>query len=250
MDLSAWKDTLSRELPRLWKCLGGNVYPEAFLTRVLGFSAKFCEHLPQYLMCFLGLYLLCGALTVFFRFRLGQKPLSSIPRQAGTAVLAACCTVCLPLLMYLAKLCAYIVRDQVAPMQGWGDCIRYTSEALSNIVYVIAAFVCVLLTVWAPAGSMFRYLKTYRLRGIPHMILEVGAGFYLLCVLLLASAFESRQLYALILPAGLLLGTVQSAGCPSLTLPEPDEVCEILLSAESAQAQAPQEKNPKGGWSD
>lgn len=212
MEQSARLDALLIEFPKLWNSLKFNIYPEDFLRNVLGFGPKLCERLPQYLMCFVGLYLLCGGLTVFFRFRLGQKPLNSIPRQMHAAFLAGCAAVLLPLLIMLAKVCAYIVRYDIAPLQGRGDYLRYAGDALSNILRVAMVFAALLLAVWVPLHSVFRYLKVYRLRGVPHLIFEVGTGIYLLCVILLAAAFENKLIYALILPAGALLGIVQSAG--------------------------------------
>lgn len=230
MELSARINTLLRELSRLWDCLKANLYPESFLSNALGFGPKLCERLPQYLMCFAGLYLLCGVLTAVFRFRLGQKPLSSIPRQIHTAISAGCASVLLPLLVLLTKTCTHTVQLDVAPLQGGGDFFRYAKEALPSTIYVVLAFAGALLAVWTPVRSILRYLKTYRLRGIPHMIFEVGTGFYLISVLLLAAAFSNRMLYALILPAGALLGAVQSAGY----VPEEDSPPE-LLNAQNAK---------------
>ena len=124
-------------------------------------------------------------------------------------------------MLFRSKVCAYIVRFDIAPLQGKGDFFRYAGDALSNILRVAIVFALLLLAAWTPVRSVVHYLKVYRLRGIPHLIFEVGTGFCLLCVILLAAAFETKLLYALILPAGALLGLVQSAGRLPETEPPP-----------------------------
>lgn len=212
MGVKAQLSSILREFPRLWNCLKSNTYPSDFLSNALGFSTKLCERLPQYLMCFIGAYLLCAGLTLFLRFRLEQKPLSSIPRQIHNGILTVFCTVFIPLLFRLGTICAYVVCYDVKPFQEDGNLVRYVHDAFSNIVYVVLLFAIVLLAVWRPAATLFRYLRVYGLRGVPHVILEVGTGVYLVCIVLLASAFRDIKLYSMILPAGFVLGTVQCEG--------------------------------------
>lgn len=241
MGLTAWINALFREFPRLWNCLKTNTYPEDFLRNALGFSPKLCERLPQYLMCFVGLYLLCAGLTLFLRFRLEQKPLSSIPRQIHNIILTCCCAVLIPLLFRLGNACAYIVCYDIKPFQEDGNLGRYVGEAFSNIIYVVLLFAVILLMIWRPAATLFRYLRVYRLRGVPHMILEVGTGLYLICILLLASAFGDVKLYSLIVPAGVVLGTVHCEGY----IPEEDDPSSPLSAPVRLEDILSQEKSPE-----
>ena len=212
MELTAWIDTLLVEVPQLWQCLKHNTYPESFLINALGFRPETCAWLPQLLISFLAIYLLCGAMTVVLRFRLKQKSLNSIPHQINTAILVCCGALFLPLLVFLAKACVYVVQNKVAPLQGEGDHIRFFGEALRSVFYIVLAFVGVLFTVWMPISSFLRYLKVYRLRGLPHAVFDVGFGLCLISAALLAGYYEDRRLYLLLLPAVIALTLIQTGG--------------------------------------
>lgn len=212
MELTAWIDTLLVELPRLWQCLKSNTYPDSFLTNALGFRPETCARLPQMLMGFLAVYLLCGIVALVLRFRLKQKSLNSVPHQVNTAILVCCGTLFVPLLVFLAKACVYVVQNEVSPLQGEGDHVRFFGEALSGVFYMVLAFVGVLFTVWMPVSSFLRYLKVYRLRGLPHAIFDVGFGLCLISVALLAGFYGDRRLYLLLLPAALGLAVIQTGG--------------------------------------
>lgn len=212
MELTAWIDTLIVELPALWHCLRDNLYPASFLTNALGFSQDFCERLPRYLIWFMALYFLCGAVTLFLRLRKGQKSLSSAAHQINNAILVCCCTLFIPALAFLAKACVYVLQNEVAPFQGQGDYIRWFGEAVSSLFYIIMAFAGVAFTVWMPVSSFFRYLKVYRIRGVPHGIFDVGFGLHLIAAALLSCAYSDRRLYLLLLPALVLLGAIQTGG--------------------------------------
>lgn len=212
MELTSWIDTLIVELPALWHCLRNNLYPTSFLTNALGFSQNFCKRLPRYLIWFMGLYFLCGAVTLFLRFRKGQKSLSSAAHQINNAILVCCCTLFIPALVFLAKACVYVLQNEVAPFQGEGDYVRYFGEAISSLFYIIMAFAGVAFTVWMPVSSFIRYLKVYHIRGVPHGIFDVGFGLHLIAAALLSCAYSDRRLYLLLLPAVVMLGAIQTGG--------------------------------------
>lgn len=200
------------EVPRLWQCLKRNAYPESFLTNALGFSPETCRRLPKMLAVFLAVYLLCGAVTLVLRFRVKQKSLSSAAHQINTAILVCCSTLFVPLLVFLAKACVYVVANEVAPLQGEGDHIRFFGEAAASVFYMVLAFAGVLFTVWMPVSSFLRCLKVYRLRGLPHAVFDVGFGLYLMSAVLLAGYCGDRRLYGLLLPAVIGLAAVQTGG--------------------------------------
>lgn len=229
MELTAWIDTLLVELPQLWQCLKHNTYPQSFLTNALGFSPEACARLPRLLTGFLAVYLLCGAVTVVLRFRLRQKSLNSAVHQINTAILVCCGALFVPLLVFLAKACVYVLKYEVAPLQGEGDYIRFFGEAVSSVFYIVLAFVGVFFTVWMPVSSFLRYLKVYRLRGLPHGLFDVGFGLCLISAALLAGFYGDRRLYLLLLPAVIALAVIQSGGyvpeernAPGATPPETD----------------------------
>lgn len=227
MELTAWMDTLLVELPSLWDCLRDQRYPSSFLMNALGFSPAFCERLPQYLIYFVGFYFLCGITTLVLRFRKRQKSLNSAAHQINTAILVCCCTLFVPALVYLAKACVYVLRNEVMPLQGQGDYIRYFGESVSSVFYIILAFAGVAFTVWMPVSSLLRYGKVYRIWGVPHGIFDVGFGLLLIAAALLSCAHSDRRLYLLLLPAMIMLAVIQAGGYipeeQNLRQPEPAE---------------------------
>jgi hypothetical protein len=212
MELKAWINTLIAEFPGLLECLKSNTFPASFLTNVLGFRPSLVERLPQYLWGFVGVYFLCGLVTLVLRYKRGQRSLNSIPHQINNVILTWCCTLFVPLLALLARSCVYILQNEVAAYRGEGDLIRFAGEAVSSVFYVILAFLAVAFTVWMPVSSAIRYLRVHRAGGLPHMIFDIGTGPFLLSVLLLAAAQGDRRLYLLALPAIVLLGVVQRGG--------------------------------------
>lgn len=212
MELTVWIDTLIRELPPLAECLRTNTYPRAFLCSVLGLSETLAEKLPLYLAGFIALYFLCGVVTLALRFKRGQRSLNSRTHQVNNVILTWCCTLFLPLLVLLAKACVYVLQNEVPAYQGQGDLIRFAGEAAARIFYLVLAFAAVAGTVWMPLSSAIRYLRVHRLGGLPHMIFDVGTGYFLLSVLLLAAYRGQRLLYLLILPAVVMLGIIQTGG--------------------------------------
>lgn len=239
MELTAWIDTLLIEVPKLWQCLKNNAYPDSFLTNALGLSPEACARLPRILIGFLTVYLLCGAVSVVLRFRMRQKSLNSVVHQINTAILVCCSTLFVPLLVLLAKACVYVLKHEVAPLQGKGDYIRFFGEAVSGVFYIALAFVGVFFTVWMPVSSFLRYWKVYRLRGLPHGVFDVGFGLCLISAALLACYYGDRRLYALLLPAVTGLALIQTGGCipeerniPGAMPPETDPAAEAAASRE------------------
>ena len=71
----------------LWNCLFTNAYPQVFLKNVLGLSAEQAPALPRYLLGYVILYLLCGAVTVLRCFKSGQRSLNSRSKQINNVIL-------------------------------------------------------------------------------------------------------------------------------------------------------------------
>ncbi len=210
MELTGWIDTLLVEAPKLWACLKTNQFPASFLTRVLGLEADAIRRLPSCLTAFIALYLLCGIITVILRFAVKQKSLSSVAHIINTAILTCCCTFFVPLLVYLGKAFVYVVQNEVSPAQG--DYLRFVGDAAAKTFYIIMAIAGVACTVWMPLSTAIRYLRVHRLRGLPHLVLDVGTGPFLIAVYLLSSRSGRTDLYWLVLAALVLLVLVQSGG--------------------------------------
>lgn len=212
MEFTAWMDVLFVEIPKLWDCVKTNAFPETFLTRGLGMSTEALEKLPGYLLGFMGLYLLCGVITVFLRFKRDQRSINSFAKQLINIILTSCCLLMVPLLPMLVKAIPWVIQNEVAPLQGSGDLFRYAGDCFGKTFYLIMAAGAIAATIWLPLGGMLTYLKRYKLCGLPHMIFDYGTGAYLICTYLLSSYHGQIKWYLSIIPAAVLLRVVQIGG--------------------------------------
>lgn len=207
-----WIDTLIEQFPRLAENLKTNTFPAEFLSAVFGVSAETLEKLPEYLLIWVGVYLLCGVITLFLRFKKGQKSLSSVSNQINNVILTWCSAFFIPLLVMMVKGCRQILST-IEPYRGdTGDLIRFLGESLGSIFYLIMAIAGVGFTVWMPISSFLRYLKVHKLGGLPHAIFDIGTGPFFLAVILLAAHYGRRELYALMLVPVILLWIIQRGG--------------------------------------
>ena len=210
--LTDWIDALIVEIPLLWNCLKTGTFPYTFLQNGLGFSYEQTASLPRILAFFAAIYILCGLITVVLRFTKKQQSLNSTTHQITNGILMICCILFIPALIYLAKGGIHVLQHDVAPCQGVHDLLRYIGEAAASIFYIVMAFGGILFTVWIPIGSALRYLKVYHLRGLPHMIFDLGSGPFLAAVWLLVTAHSQPKLYLLAVIAMILLIIVQTGG--------------------------------------
>lgn len=209
--LTAWANALPVEFPKLWQCLKSNAYPSSFLTNVLKLRPETFARLPQVLIFFLALYLGCGTVTLILRYAKHQKPLSSVHHQVNMSVLVFLEALLLPPFLFLERVCWRDLRG-VAPFRGNGDYVRFFGEVSVLLLYMLMAVVVVLFTAWPPLTTFLRYLREYRLRGVPHAVFEVGFGLCLLSVVLLSAFYGDWRLYLLLVPVLVLLGILQAGG--------------------------------------
>lgn len=210
--LTDWIDALIVEIPLLWECLKTGTFPRSFLQNGLGFRSEQIANLPRILIILAAAYLLCGLITVILRFAKKQQSLNSITHQITNGILMICCILFIPALIYLAKGGIYVLQNEVAPCQGIHDLLRFIGEAAASIFYIVMAFGGILFTVWIPIGAALRYLKVYHLRGLPHMIFDLGTGPFLAAIWLLVTAHAQPKLYLLAAIAVILLVIVQTGG--------------------------------------
>lgn len=200
------------ELPQLLDCVKTNTFPERFLTRGLGLSPAALERLPDCLLGFMGLYLLCGLITVFLRFKRDQRSINSFAKQVINVILTTCCILMVPLLPMLVKAIPWVIQNEVPPLQGFDDLFRYCGDCFGKTFYLIMAVGALAATIWLPLGGALTYLKRYKFFGLPHMILDYGTGAYLICAFLLSSYHGHIKWYLSLVPAVVLLRVVQAGG--------------------------------------
>lgn len=194
-------------------CLISNTYPSIFLKNVLGLSPDTAQKLPKYLLVYISVYLLCGLVTLFLHFGRRQMSLNGWTKQAANIILTLADFLFLPSLFVFARLGRDAAATQVSPYQGeLSDAWRYFSQLWTALFPFLFTVLVLLFTVLLPIQAAWRYLKMYRLSGLPHMVLDVGTGLYLACTALLSMSTGSRLWYVLLVPALLLLCAVQFGG--------------------------------------
>lgn len=196
----------------LWNCLFTNAYPQAFLANVLGLSSGQASALPRYLLGYVVFYLLCGAVTILLRFKRGQRSLNSRPKQINNVILTMADFFFIPQLPVFVDM-GKASLGAVTPYSGEiSDVVRFFSEVWTAIFTPLFLFLVVLFTVILPFQSAIRYLRAYKLAGLPHMVFDVGTGCYLLSAVLLSMCSGNRLWYLLIPVAVILLWVVQTGG--------------------------------------
>ena len=212
MDYVSWTAALLEEIPKLWPCLLDNLYPTTFLTRVFFLSPEAAARLPRYLLAYTSVYLLCGVITLVLHCRKGQRSLNSPADQINNVILSVADFLFIPMLFALWTMGKESLST-VAPYTGEiSDLWRFFSDYWTALFFPLLVFSVTLLTVLFPFHSALRYLKVYKLPGVPHMIFDVGTGVFLISDLLLAAAYETRLIYLLIALAFGMLFAIQRGG--------------------------------------
>lgn len=196
----------------LWHCLFSNHYPEVFLQNVLGLTDADAAALPRYLMIWAAVYLLCGAVATVLRNRAGQKSLSSPARMVNNMILTMADFFFIPQLFVFWAMGRSSLAEVVPWARTSADLVRWLSDAWTALFTPLFLFLVVLATVLMPIQAAVRYLKVYKLRGLPHMIFDVGMGLFLLSLALLSMCTGHRQWYLAALPAAIMLLLIQRGG--------------------------------------
>lgn len=210
MELGTWLTGVVREGPALAALVRENIYPTTFLIKAFGLSEDAAERLPRYLAVFTCVYLLCGVVTLLLRWKKGQRSLNSWATQASDVILTVACLFFVPALALMVKTGVQKVRTEVAPLQG--DYLRFAGDVWVCLFDVILVCAVLLFTIYMPVYTALRYLRVYKLRGLPHMVFDVGLGYYCVSVVLLAAAQENRLFWLLIPLAVAGLCAVQAGG--------------------------------------
>lgn len=196
----------------LYSSLLSNTPPMVLLKDILDLTQEQLAALPKYLLGFSVLYLICGGITLSLHFTRGQKSLNSLVKQAVNMVLVIADFLFVPLLVVVWELARFVL-GAVEPWSGeTADLWRLFSQAWSVLFDPVLLFAILLFTALLPVQAAWRYLKAYRLAGVPHMIFDVGSGLYLACATMLSMLRENRLWYLLLLPAAVMLFLVQRGG--------------------------------------
>lgn len=212
MDYLAWMADFWRELPGLWTCVVENQYPTSFLTRALLLSPAQAQSLPRFFTGYIIVYFLCGCAALYIHIKRKQRSLNSWNKQVCNIVFTVTDFFFIPMLFGIWM----IGRDELAAVTPYSgeltDLWRYFSEAWTAIFTPLLIFLVTLLVALFPFQAAYRYIKLYKLFGLPHMVLDVGFGLFLISVLMLSAFYETRLICLLLLPALLLLVLVQRGG--------------------------------------
>lgn len=210
-----------------------NSPPAVLLEDVLGLSQAQIDALPRQLLAFVGIYLACGALTLLLRFRRGQRSLSSWSKQVSNVIFTVADFILIPFLLLMVEMGRQFLQG-VEPYSGeLSDLWRFFTQAwgvLFDPVLLCALLIC---TILMPVQAAWRYLRVYKLFGLPHMVFDVGTGIYLACVAMMSMLTGNMKWYALILLAVVMLCVVQIGGY----IPDSRNTAAAHAQAEQAAAE-------------
>lgn len=224
-DLNQLTTQIFNGVSDLCASLPANSRPDVLLRDVLGLGEERIAALPRYLLCYVGLWLACGGITLFLRFKKGQKSLNPWSHQAANIIFTLADFLLVPLLLVVVKLGRQLLSG-VTPYSGeLSDAWRFFTEAWGVLFDPVLLFAVLLFTILLPVQAAIRYLKVYRLAGLPHMIFDVGSGVYLACAALLSMLLGTRLWYLLLVPALIMLCAAQTGGTvsPARNVQKPQE---------------------------
>lgn len=211
-DLNQLTTRIFNGVSDLCASLPANSRPDILLRDVLGLGEEQIAALPRYLLGFTALWLVCGGITLFLHFKKGQRSLNPWSHQAANIIFTLADFLLVPLLVVVVKLGRQLLSG-VTPYSGeLSDAWRFFTEAWGVLFDPVLLFAVLLFTILLPVQAAIRYLKVYRLAGLPHMIFDVGTGIYLACAALLSMLLGTRRWYLLLVPALILLCAAQTGG--------------------------------------
>ena len=179
-------------------------WPEKFVSGLLGMSPATAEKLRAYLFYYMILYAVSAVISLVLHYKKEMKSFSNFGRKMMDFI----CTVLMVMCCWLVP--QFVAQSKLMASQVEGE-FSFTEEGfywLSD--YLQAGFD----PIWLSALMIFiaimplltarRYLKEYKLLGIPWAIYDVGFGVFAISTAAMAMAHGSFLWY-LAIPAAMVL---------------------------------------------
>ncbi len=187
-------------------------WPNAFFEDLLGLKADSADYLPKYAFWFLLIYAIAAMLSLILHYIKKQKCFSDFARKFMDCV-------CL----IVGVMCGWIIPQFIAQGKVLAAEVEgsfsFTPEGLTWLSDFLQAWfdpiwlgVLFLGIAIMPILTIKRYLKEYKLLGIPWAIYDVGFGVICLAAAILSMASGSFLWYLTIPVAMLLISFGQKGG--------------------------------------
>ena len=182
--------------------LKNNVWPDAFFRELLGMSEESIDRLPEMAFYFMIVYGISAVISLILHYAQKQKSFSDLGRKIAaflSCFVAVMCCWIVPQFIAQGKLLASDVKGEFSFTQEGMKWLSDFLQAWFDPVFLIILLVAISMM---PVFSIRRYIKNYKLLGIPWAIYDVG--FPLLCfsAAILAMANGNLMWYVAI-PVGL-----------------------------------------------
>ena len=173
----------------LWNGLKYNTWPDVFFSELLGISDEIIERLPRFLFYYIVVYGVAAIISLIFHYSRGQKSFSDLGRKMVDVLcwtLVVMCGWLIPQFIAQGKLMASAVEGEFAfTADGWHWLSEYL-QAWFDPIWLGALFVAIAIM---PLLTVRRYIKVYKLSGIPWAIFD--EGFALFCMSIAVQAMYS-----------------------------------------------------------
>lgn len=203
---------ITNGMKSLWDSLKNNTWPDAFFTDLLGLSKEITDKLPKFMFYYMVIYGIAAVISLVLHYGKQQKCFSNLGRKLTDAL---CCT--------LAVMCGWLIPQFIAQGKvlasqveghfsftagGW----HWLSEYLQAWFDPIWLGVLFLAIASMPMLTMRKYIKEYKLAGIPWAIFDEGFALFCMCTAVLAMSSGNPLWYAWIPAAFVLILLGQTGG--------------------------------------
>lgn len=188
----------------LWNGLKSNTWPDAFFMDLLGLSEEAADKLPKIMFYYIVIYGVAAIISLILHFWKKQKCFSDLGRKFVDVLcctLAIMCGWLIPQFIAQGKLQASAVEGEFSlTAEGWHWLSEYL-QAWFDPIWLGALFIAIAIM---PLLTVRRYIKEYKLAGIPWAIFD--EGFALLCMsTAVLTMFSGNPLWYAVIPAAFVL---------------------------------------------
>ena len=189
-----------------------NTWPDAFFTGLLGLSEETAEKLPTYVFFYMVIYGIAALISIVLHFAKKQKSFSDLGRKFVDMIcwaLAVMCCWLIPQFIAQGRLMASEVEGEFSfTAEGWKWLSEYL-QAWFDPIWLGALFLAIAIM---PLLTVRKYLKIYKLAGIPWAIFDEGFAVFCMSAAVLVMSTGNLLWYASIPVAFVLILLGQTGG--------------------------------------
>ncbi len=189
-----------------------NVWPDVFFSELLELSPETVSKLPDWAMKYLIIYAVAALLSILLHYKKKQKSFSNFTWKLADFICMAVAVMCLwiiPQFYRQAKMFAAEVPGEFSWTREGFSWLSEWMQSWFDPVFLGIIFIAIAV---CPFMKALRYLREYKLFGIPWAIYDMGFSILCYSAAILAMASGEWYWYAAIPAAMVLVSFGQTGG--------------------------------------